>query len=71
MPVTVHALLKHSNVCVHMCALKTVMHNMHGDEAAAARVAYVKFFIGSANGKKTAVQSKIAALCDNYADLFE
>jgi hypothetical protein len=44
---------------------------MRGDKAAAAWVAYVKHFEGSANGKEAAVQSEIAALCDEYADVFQ
>ena len=44
---------------------------MHGDKVAAAWVAYVKPFVGSANGKEAAAQSEIAALCDEYADVFE
>ena len=71
MPVTVRALLRNSNVHVHTCALKTVLHTMRGDTAASAWVAYVKPFVGSANGKEAAVQSEIAALCDKYADVFE
>ena len=71
MPVTVQALPKNSNICVHTCALKTVLHTMHGDKAAAAWVAYVKPFVGSANGKEAAVQSEIAMLCDEYTDVFE
>ena len=71
MPVTVRALPRNSNVCVHTCALKTVLHTMHGDKAASAWVAYAKPFIGSANSKEAAAQSEIAALCDEYADVFE
>ena len=71
MPVTVRALPRNSNVCVHTCALKTVLHTMRGDKAASAWVAYVKPFVGSADGKEAAVQSEIAALCDEYADVFE
>ena len=71
MPVTVRALLRNSNVHVHTCALKTVLHTMRGDRAASAWVAYVKPFVGSADGKEAAVQSEIAALCDEYADVFE
>ena len=44
---------------------------MRGDTAASAWVAYVKPFVGSANGKEAAVQSEIAALCNEYADMFE
>ena len=44
---------------------------MCGDKAASAWVAYVKPFVGLANGKETVVQSEIAALCDEYADVFE
>ena len=44
---------------------------MHGDKAASAWVAYVKPFVGSADGKEAAVQSEIAALCDEYTDIFE
>ena len=44
---------------------------MHGDKAAAAWVAYVKPFVGSADGKEAAVQSEIAMLCDEYTDMFE
>ena len=44
---------------------------MHGDTAASAWVAYIKPFVGSADSKEAAVQSEIAALCDEYADLFE
>ena len=44
---------------------------MRGDKAASAWVAYVKPFVGSADGKEAAVQSEIAALCDKYADVFE
>ena len=71
MPVTVCALPKQSNVRVHTCVLKTVLHTMRGDMAAAAWVAYVKPYVGSADGKEAAVQSDIAALCDEYADVFE
>ena len=71
MPVTVRALPRNSNVHVHTCALKTVLHTMHGDKAASAWVTYVKPFVGSANGKEAAVQSEIAALCDEYADVFD
>ena len=71
MPVTVQALPKNSNVCVHTCAQKTVLHTMRGDKAAAVWVAYVKPFVGLANGKEAAVQSEIATLCDEYADVFE
>ena len=71
MPVTVRALPRNSNVCVHTCALKTVLHTMHGDTAASAWVAYIKPFVGLADGKEGAVQSEIAALCDEYADVFE
>ena len=70
MPVTVRALPRNSNVCVHTCALKTVLHTMHDDKAAAVWVAGVKPFVGSANGKEAAVQSEIAALCDEYTDVF-
>ena len=44
---------------------------MRGDKAAAAWVAYVKPFLGSANGKEAVVQSEIATLCDKYADVFK
>ena len=44
---------------------------MHGDKATSAWVAYVKPFVGSADGKEAAVQSEIAALCDEYAAMFE
>ena len=44
---------------------------MHGYKAAAAWVAYVKLFVGSADGKEAAVQFEIAVLCDDYADVFE
>ena len=44
---------------------------MHGDKVASAWVAYVKPFVGSADGKEAAVQSEIATLCDGYADVFE
>ena len=44
---------------------------MHGDKAADAWVVHVKPFVGSANGKEAAVQSEIAVLCDEYADVFE
>ena len=71
MPVTVLALPRNSNIHVHTCALKTVLHTMCGDKAASAWVAYVKPFVGSADGKEAAVQSEIAALCDEYADVFE
>ena len=71
MPVMVRALPKNSNVHVHTCALKTVLHTMHGDKAAAAWVAYIKPFVGLADGKEAAVQSEIATLCDEYADVFE
>ena len=71
MPVTVRALPRNSNVRVHTCALKTVLHTMHGDKAASAWVAYVKSFVGSADGKEAVVQSEIATLCDEYADVFE
>ena len=53
------------------CALKTVLHTMCGDKAAAAWVAYVKPSVSSADGKEAAVQSEIAVLCDEYADVFE
>ena len=71
MPVMVRALPRNSNVCVHTCALKTVLHTMHGDKAASAWVTYIKPFVGSADGKEAAVQSEIATLCDEYADVFE
>ena len=71
MPVTVRALPRNSNVRVHTCALKTVLHTMRGDKVASAWVTYVKPFVGSADGKEAAVQSEIAALCDEYADVFE
>ena len=71
MPVTVRALPRNSNICVHTCALKTVLHTMHADTAASAWVAYIKPFVGSANSKEVAVQSEIATLCDEYADVFE
>ena len=71
MPVMVRALPKNSNICVHTCALKTVLHTMCGDKAAAAWVMYGKPFVGSDDGKEAAVQSEIAALCDEYADMFE
>ena len=71
MPVIVQALPRNSNVRVHTCALKTVLHTMHGDKAASAWVAYVKPFVGSADSKEAAVQSEIAPLCDEYADVFE
>ena len=44
---------------------------MHGVKAAAAWVAYIKPFVGSANGKEAAVQSEIAVFCDEYVDMFE
>ena len=44
---------------------------MRGDKAASAWVVYVKPFVGSADGKEAVVQSEIAALCDEYADMFE
>ena len=44
---------------------------MRGDATDSAWVAYVKPFVGSADSKKAAVQSEIAALCDEYADVFE
>ena len=44
---------------------------MRGDRAASAWVMYIKPFVGSADGKEAAVQSEIAALCDEYADMFE
>ena len=71
MPVTVRALPRNSNVRVHTCALKTVLHTMRGDKDASAWVAYVKPFVGSADGKDAAVQSEIATLCDEYTDVFE
>ena len=71
MPVMVRALPRNSNVCVHTCALKTVLHTMRGDMAASAWVAYIKPFAGLANGKEAAVQSEIAVLCDEYTDVFE
>ena len=71
MPVTVRALPRNSNVRVHTCALKTVLHTMRGDKTALAWVAHVKPFVGSADGKEAAVQSEIAMLCDEYADVFE
>ena len=71
MPVTVRALPRNSNICVHTCALKTVLHTMRGDRAASAWVAYVKPFVGSADGNEAAVQFQIAMLCDEYADVFE
>ena len=61
---------KQQHSCAHI-ALKTVLHTMRGDKAASAWVAYVKPFVGSADGKEAAVQSEIAALCDEYADVFE
>ena len=71
MPVMVQALPRNSNVCVHTCAPKTVLHTMRGDRAASAWVAYVKPFVSLADGKEAAVQSEIAMLCDEYADVFE
>ena len=71
MPVMVRALPRNNNVCVHTCALKTVLHTMRGDKAASAWVVYVKPFVGLADGKDAAVQSEIAMLCDEYADVFE
>ena len=71
MPVTVRALPRNSNIRVYTCTLKTVLHTMHGDKAAAAWGAYVKPFVGLADGKEAAAQSEIAALCDEYADVFE
>ena len=71
MPVTVRALPRNSNICVHTCALKTVLHTMCGDKAAATWVAYVIPFVGLADSKEAAVQSEIAVLCDEYADMFE
>ena len=71
MPVMVRALPRNSNVCVQTYALKTVLHTICSDKAASAWVAYVKPFVGSANSKEAAVQSEIAALCDEYADMFE
>ena len=44
---------------------------MRGDRAASTWVAYVKPLVGSADSKEAAVQSEIAALCDEYADVFE
>ena len=44
---------------------------MCGDKAASAWVTYVKPFVGSADGKEAAVQSEIAVLCNEYADMFE
>ena len=44
---------------------------MRGDKDAAAWVVYVKPFVCSANGKEAVVQSEIAMLCDEYADMFE
>ena len=64
MPVMVRALPRNSNVCVHTCALKTVLHTMRGDKAASAWVVYIKPFVGLADGKEAVVQSEIAALCD-------
>ena len=71
MPVTIHALPMCSNIHVHTCALKAVLHTMHGDQAAVAWVAYVKPFVGSAHSKEAAVQSKIAVICNEYVDVFE
>ena len=71
MPVTVRALPRNSNVRVHTCALKIVLHTMRGDKAASAWVVYVKPFVASAAGKEAAVQSEIATLCDEYAEVFE
>ena len=71
MPVMVRTLPRNSNIHVHTCALKTVLHTMCGDKAAAAWVAYVKPFVGSANSKEAAVQTEFATLCDEYADVFE
>ena len=71
MPAMVQALPRNSNVCEHTCALKTVLQTMCGHKAAATWVAYVKPFVGLASGKEAAVQSEIAALCDEYADMFE
>ena len=44
---------------------------MHGNKAATACVAYIKPFVGLVDGKEAAVQSEIATLCDEYADMFE
>ena len=71
MPVTVRALPRNSNVCMHTCALKTILHTMRGDTAASAWVVFVKPFVGLPDGKEAAVQSEIAALCDEYAEMFE
>ena len=57
MPVTVQVLPRNSNICVHTCALKTVLYTMRGDKAAAAWVAYTKPFVGLADGKEATVQS--------------
>ena len=59
MPVTVQALPRNSNVCVHTCALKTVLHTMRGNKAASAWVAYVKPFVGSADGKEARCSLKL------------
>ena len=62
--------VKQQRLCAHICTENSLAH-MHGDKAASAWVAYIKPFVGSADGKEAAVQSEIAALCDEHADVFE
>ena len=66
MPVTVRASPKQSNVSVHVCALKTVLHSIRSDNTACAWVAYVRPFVGSTEVGEAAVQSEIATLCDEF-----
>ena len=70
-PVTICSLSKQSNVCMHICASEIVLHTIHGDKTVAACVAYVKPFVCMAKIKDAVVQSEIATLGDEYADIFE
>ena len=47
------------------------MHNLRSEPEAAAWVAYVKPFVGTAVGGEETVSADIAALCDEYQDVFE
>ena len=55
----------------HCCVVDWQCRARALTKAASAWVAYVKPFVGSADGKEAAVQSEIAALCDDCADMFE
>ena len=56
---------------MQVCALKTLLHNLWSEPNAAAWVAYVKPFVGTAVGGEESVSADIASLCDKYQDAFE